>query len=196
MTWSHQVDKVVKSTNKTLYFLRNKCNSLPVNLRKLMVSQMIFPHFDYACSSFCTLSQTYNKRMENQLTKSIRFIFSLPKHISTDQFRVKLNWMTLAQRRKYFIAIQTFKTLRSAKPEYLKSILHDRIIDYSEAAGVETRNRPFFSIPFKTSRYTDKSFAIEASKIWNTIPAEIRLIENLETFKQHCRRHFIRSGVT
>ena len=156
---------------------------LPVKVKKQITAQLLFPHFDYVCVSFIDLNKDLESKLERQLNKAIRFIFNLSRRSSTDKFRYKLNWLSLAQRRQYFLLSLTFKVINFRTPKYLFDIVAPFIIKYDQFSGSQTRNRPYFSVPTKSSRSLDSSFGIAAMLAWNKLEPELRNIHDLDDFK-------------
>ena len=142
------------------------------------------------------LSKNLKTKLDTQLNKAVRFVFSLPHRAPTSNSRKKLKWMTLTQRRKYFLLTLTFQTLNTKKPPYLYDILRHNIIDYTQPQYMTTRHRPFFRIPFKSSNSLDASFYVAAMKAWNSLPEDIRTIEDLNSFKSKIKAHLMRPNVT
>lgn len=183
LSWEPQLTDVITTTNRILFFLNAKGRDLPITIKKRIAAQLLFPHFDYACSVYIDLTKDLETRLERQLSKAIRFIFNLSRRTSATPFRSKLKWLSLSQRRKYFLLCLTYKALHLKKPPYLYSILKPNIINYETTLSAQTRNRPFFRIPSKTSKTFDASFSIAAMKSWNDLNPDIRDSENIEIFK-------------
>lgn len=191
LKWNDQVNKIVLQTNKAFFFLNSKCRSLPIATKKHIASQLLFPHFDYACVNFIDITQKQSKKLESQLNKAIRFIFNLNKYSSTSNYRKKLNWLPLHYRRQYFVITQTFKVLKFKRPLYLYNLLEPYIINYnseSQLNSVQTRSKPFFNIPHPTKKIYDFSFTMQAMISWNELDVEVRSIDNLDTFKLRIKK--------
>ena len=54
---------------------------MPIALKKQIVAQLLFPHFDYACDTFTDITLQQESILQKQLNKAIRFIFSFPKYV-------------------------------------------------------------------------------------------------------------------
>ena len=91
LKWGTHVNSIVTYTTKTLNFLYSKCRSLPIKLKKNLVSQLLFPKFDYACVTFFDLPKKLANILDRQLNQAIRFIFNLSRRTSTNNYRLKLN---------------------------------------------------------------------------------------------------------
>lgn len=181
--WDTQIANIITQTNKSIYFMYSKCQNLSIPLKKQIASQLLFPHFDYACINFYDLSLEQESSLQKQLNKAVRFIFKLPKHQHITPFLKKLNWLPLKSRREYFLITQTFKVLKTKTPLYLYELLKPHIIQNLEKNSMSTRSREIFRIPYKTKKIYDNSFCMLAMQSWNKLPKNIRDIEKLDSFK-------------
>lgn len=183
LRWHRHVSDIVASSNRILYFMNSRARYLPVKIKKLLASQLLFPKLDYACITMIGLTGDLQGRLERQLNKAVRFVFNLPRRAGTSEFRSKLHWLTIYQRRQYFLLTLTYKVLETRTPPYLYDMLSPRVIDYSLERSIQTRHRPFFAIPTRTTRTLDSSFALAAMVAWNSISEETRNAENINKFK-------------
>ena len=108
------------------------------------------------------------------------------------EFRRKLNWLTLYQRRQYYLLTLTYKVLKTKRPSYLYQLIEPHVINYSRTQVLPTRNRPVFAIPNKTSGTYDASFTI-ASKAWNSLSDSLRSAESVEQFKSLLKQTYLNS---
>ena len=67
LRWDEHIQTLITKTNKTLFFLFSKCCNLPINLKKQLVSQLLFPQFDYVCTNFLDLSKELETKLQTQL---------------------------------------------------------------------------------------------------------------------------------
>ena len=75
----------INKTNGKLKFLYSKNGFLIPELRRILCSALIQPHFDYACPSwYPSLTEKTKKKIQIMQNKSIRFCLRLGKmhHIS------------------------------------------------------------------------------------------------------------------
>lgn len=131
LRWQHHITDIVTVTNRILFFLNSRARHLPLKIKKLLASQLLFPRFDYACVAFIDLGYELSAKLDRQLNKAIRFVFNLPRKSSTGQYRIKLNWMTLHQRRQYFLLTLAYKAIRHKSPFYLYELVQPFLIDHT-----------------------------------------------------------------
>ena len=71
LKWDVQVSDIVTRTNKSLCLMYSRYQNLPINIKKQIVSQFLFPHFDYACLSFIDLTKEQENILQKQLNKGV-----------------------------------------------------------------------------------------------------------------------------
>ena len=104
--------------------------------------------------------------------------------------------MSLSQRRHYFLLCLTFKVIHFKSPQYLYDIIHPFIISYDQFTTSQTRNRPFFFVPTKSTRTLDASFGLAAMLSWNKLDVATRNISELNIFKNKIRTMLINRSIS
>ena len=116
--------KVINNINGKLKFLYRKNRFLSPELRRMLCSALIQPHFDYACPVWHpNLTEKTKKKIQIMQNKCIRFCLRLDKmdHITDEDFRL-LNWLPTSKRVDQCINTITFKFVNNTCPYYLKEI--------------------------------------------------------------------------
>ena len=78
------------------------------------------------------------------------------------------------------VAIEIFKCSRGVNPLYL----NDMFINKESNYNLRDQSR-LLQPKFNTKRYGYRSFQYFGSKVWNSLPASIKALEDLGMFKQH-----------
>ena len=76
---------------------------------------------------------------------------------------------------KYYLGILTFKCLNGLAPDYLSILFKDR----SSVHDINTRNNEKLNIPAFSSAVGQRSFEYRAVSLWNSLPADITVCDNL-----------------
>lgn len=64
LSWSDQVDFIHKKVYQSLYQFRRLCFNPHVHVKKLLVSFLIFPLFDYSSLAYCNLNDTLTIKLQ------------------------------------------------------------------------------------------------------------------------------------
>ena len=94
----------------------------------------------------------------------------------------ELNWASVKERCDYFTAVMMFKAINGLTPAYLT----DSIVMASEAHDRNTRltNSYDVHVPSHNSEILKRSFVYSGSVLWNSLRHEVKLADNVNTFKR------------
>lgn len=89
----------------------------------------------------------------------------------------KVKLPTLHLSRLKTIAIETFKCLHNISHEYIQNLAKFKTSVYN------CRYDNILKVPaVRTTRYGQNSFRLEAARVWNSLPNDIRRVENFKEF--------------
>ncbi|KAK0169327.1 hypothetical protein PV328_012197 [Microctonus aethiopoides] len=192
LSWSKHVTYISSRVHTTLYRIKLHNNSLSVPLKTKLVTSLIFPILDYCCVVYNDVTVQLNLKLQRLMNSAIRFIYNIRRDEHITPFRLKLRWLTVRDRRKYFMAILVYKILFGVTPDYIKEIFELRRVDLRQS---ERNIKPqTFQIPnHRTSLYS-KSFHIAAINLWHSLPTEITSIPALPMFKRTLHDHLLNNN--
>ena len=91
----------------------------------------------------------------------------------------RVNMPTLHISRIRLIAVETFKILHKMSPVYLQDLLSYKNSIYS------FRYDNLVDVPrVRTTKYGKSSFCYEAASVWNSLPNDLRQVEDFKEFKR------------
>lgn len=103
----------------------------------------------------------------------------LPAHITPVLYN--LYWLLVDYRIQYKLLLYTFKILHGLAPTYLQDSLHN----YTSSRSLRSTDSGLVLIPkYGLSSMGGKAFSIEAPKVWNALPKNLRKI-SITQFKTH-----------
>ena len=114
----------------------------------------------------------------------MRFIFRLRKDAALDPFVKRLSWLSVTDRRKYFMLVFTYKLFTTDRPSYLVSLFpkpNDDLRRSKRTLTVATSSS--FDLPTPSTTTFENSFCYQAMRLWDTVPCNIRLKPSASTFK-------------
>ena len=200
LNWSQHIMKLSKNVHYTLHRLRLKSRVLSHELRKLLVSTLIFPFFDYCCLVYDALDVTLIDKIERILNLAIRFIFGIGRYdmVSITPLRNQLDWLTAKSRRKYFKLILVHSLISLKRPPYLSSQFKepDEEVRRSQRNLPDTSLSEFlpltFTLPssYRTEFYKS-SFFITAITEWNNLPFTLKAYTCIDSFKMHIMKYLL-----
>lgn len=181
LTWNDHVSKITSNINSILCSLYKNQSSIPIQVRITLIKHLVFPHFDYACTVYNSLSEYLNQKLQKLQNRCVRFIFNLRKDSSITPFRKRLSWLTVRFRRKYFLGLSVYKILKAQRPIYLYSTFKDYFSIPVRTLRPSTTH--VFDPPLAKMKAFESSYHIQAMTFWNGLPKEIRDSESENIFK-------------
>jgi len=162
---------MICSMRKLKYMLnRNTLNTIYV--------MYIRPHFEYASEVWDGCSLELCDKLEKLQLEAARIVTGLPTYCSRQYLYYETGWETLSERRK------------NRKPSLLYNIYHNQAPTYLNKRLVTTEQRPYnlrnsqdVNIPFKRTTLAYRLFFPSTSRLWNTLPIDIRTVNTLSSFK-------------
>ena len=107
-------------------------------------------------------------------------------HVNMSELYKEKRMMSVNQMCVYHILLEMFNVLNNNSSEQLK----EKILSEREPSNYNLRSqeRGDLRLPLKPKENCE-GFSYSGSKVWNTLPVEIRSIKNAETFKTHVKNH-------
>ena len=182
------VSNILKKSGGRLKFLYRYSNILNMKARKTLCSALIQCYFDYSCSSWYTgLSKGLKQKLQIMQNKMIRFILKLESrsHIGCNELE-KLKMVNVSNRVKQIKLNHVYKIWKGTGPEYMMEHF-DKISD-TELRNCTRASANNFFLP-RVQGNCINSFFYSGIKNWNSLPAEIKQIDNESTFKDKVKRN-------
>lgn len=189
LSWTDQVSYIHKKVFQCLYQFRRLCFEPSLEVRKLLVSTLIFPLFDYACAAFCDVNKTLLDKLQLAQNACIRYIFKLRLDEHVTGYYKQVGWLKIKERLDYNIISLADKILRRKEPDYL----YDKFIPMSNVHLRQTRyGDSILQLPIhRTVTYTH-SFHVEAIRKLNALAWNIRFCNNNKLFLRRLKEELLK----
>ena len=173
-----------KVTSK-LEFLYRKNRLLSKDLRRLLCNAVIQPHFDYAWAAwYANLNKKYNNKL--QVLQNMCLQLDNREHIRTEHFD-KISWLPIDQRFKQCLSTSVFKFFSEMCPQYMNKIYRK-----TNQNNTVTRNSSLTLFqPLRTKTLSQKCLSCLGHFIWNGLPDDVKLSNNVNTFKHKVKKTFL-----
>ena len=171
LKWDEQVKAICKSCYGTIRILKKIKNFTDFKLRKQLAESLVLSKLNYCDTVFYPLPDFLLKRLQRLQFAAASFI--LGRYVNTTADLLKLAWLPLKELRDYSLLKCAYKAIYFDNwPVYLKLQLVQPV-----------RNLRSTIAPRLVTPLTTNTFQYSASKIFNSLPAEIRDCLN---YKQYC----------
>ena len=187
MKWNTHINHVVKSVNFSLYRLRYFKNLVTKNLRKQLVSALIFPLLDYCMFPIGNLPEYQYARLQKLQNAAVRYVCDIKYPLRTSPARITLGWLKVKYRAKYLCASYIYNILQNAKPDYLKT----KINIYKPARELRPKNRPHLKVELTKNPFYSNSSLIYMISFCNSIPENIRFSSSISSFKTNLHKYLL-----
>ena len=165
--------------------LRRLCKDLHMTVRKKLYCALIQPHTDYCSVVWHQLTLEQEKKVETIQNIGMRIILGAPRSATGTEMREKLQWTTLAQRRRLLALKLAYKCIHRMGPVYL----HNKFQSISSLTDRQTRGSSSGKLYLSRPRteFYKKSFEYSAAKLWNSLPSPIRTLTDIGPFTTACK---------
>lgn len=181
LAWDGQVAAITGRVNGVLLSLRRGAYDLPFLIRKQLIVSTVLPHLNYVCVALTGLPIRLEVKLAKLQNRAIRFIFHLPRATPTAEYRCRLGWLTVKNRRRQLLAVQVYKVLEDQRPSYLFEKFEAHLAETRE--GLRLTSARVFDLPVPRSSAFANSFLYQGMSIWNQLPIKLREAPSTQVFK-------------
>ena len=148
-----------------------------------LYNAMILPIFDHCAVIWDSCSKT-NRDYLDKLHRRAASIIEGHKVFQSQVLQI-FSWPSLQSRRDYLKCMLVFKCLNNLAPSYLlNEFSHSQ-----DFHSYNTRHRGLLRPPLaKTTKYQG-SFRFSGTKIWNSLPLDLRRTHDLNKSKSGLKKH-------
>jgi len=111
--------------------------------------------------------------------KATQIVTKMTPRFNRNSMFDKLNWMTVNQLVAYHTGITIYKIRKNGHPEYLAKIFKKTTLNGN------------IRLPRYRLELAERSFSIRGSKLWNSMPSEVKAQEKITGFKKAYRKWVI-----
>ena len=187
LSGENTVIHIVKKVNSRLRFMYRQASFFDTETKKILVSALVLPYFDYSISSWHSgLSRTLKSKLQLAQNRVIRFLlnYSSRTHLSQDDFR-KANLLNLEDRAKQLRLNHMFNVYNNVCPLYMKKFF----TRLSDMYTYNTRgNRHNYHVPI-VNTVTKTTFFYNGIIDWNSLPVQLKVLENRSNFKKTVKNY-------
>ena len=133
------------------------------------------------------------KKMQRVQNCAARLVLNQNRYDSISAALISLHWLPVKERIAYKINVMVFKALTGESPGYIADMLE--LSDPPRNLRSSLKKNNLKEKKSKLVTMGDRAFSIAAPKFWNSLPDDIRNIEqSIDVFKQKLKTFLFRKA--
>ena len=175
LSFDSHISEICKTANFHLSALSHIRQYLTISSANLIASSIIASKLDYCNSLFSGLSSHNIHRLQMVQNRAARIVLGVGRRASIGPLLRQLHWLPVSERIQFKIAIQTFKTLHTNQPAYLRDVL----VPYTPSRNLRSSSSNLLVVPRIESVFQSRAFSYVAPHLWNSLPVNLRGLADL-----------------
>jgi hypothetical protein len=181
LNWRDHVTCIVAKASKQIDVMKKLKYHLDRKTLETIYISFVRPMLEYGSIVWDNCDKECKIMIEKVQLDAARIVTGGIKGTSHESLYVETGWQPLSERRKTQKLLMYHKMIHGAAPEYLCELVPPRV---GEINRYNTRNAENYSqIRCRTEQYRS-SFLPDVIHSWNSLPMDIRIIEDFQTFKR------------
>ena len=185
--FEQQVSAVVR---KSFFHLRNLAKIktyLPPSGLEQAIHAFISSQLDYCNALYYGIDLAQLRRLQMVQNAAARMLTRTKKRDHITPVLASLHWLPIRFRIDFKILLLVFKSLHGLAPLYLGELLQLR----TATRSLRSANQLILEVPrSRLKTRGDRAFSVAGPRLWNSLPAHVRLSESVDTFKSRLKTHF------
>lgn len=124
------------------------------------------------------------------LNTAARIVSLRPKSEDITPVLISLHWLPIKYRIHYKVILFVFRCLHNLAPSYLTELLQL----YAPGRNLRSADKAILDYCTPSTKYGERAFSVSASVLWNGLPDDIRLVENIGCFKPQLKTYLFKEA--
>ena len=181
LAMSDQIDSLCRLLYFELHRIGLVRRFLTIDATKCLMVSLVLSKIDYCNVLLSGLPDEQLKRLQTVQNYAARIIFMKKKTDHVTPLLIRLHWLPIKARIDYKSATIVFKCLHNLAPQYLADLIHLKPNPRSLRSSNDTT---ILAIEKNKSKsYGDRTFEFFGTKLWNSLPRQLREKDTLQSFK-------------
>ena len=186
MSMEKQVNSVCSSVYYQLRNIGRIRHYLTKSAAQTLVQALVTSRLDYCNSLVYGVPLKLINKLQRAQNSAARIIGRVPRRQHITPMLRDLHWLPIAYRVEYKILTLTYRALQGEAPSYIIDLIKQK----KQVRALRLQSAPTLDVSrTKTARYGDRAFNNAAPVLWNKLPARIRSIDTLDSFRKTLKTH-------
>ena len=148
-------------------------------------------HLDYPNGLHCNAPKVTIQPFQRIQNMCSKLVLKRSKYESSQEALRDLHWLPIQARIEFKILSLMHQCTHGCGPEYLKDLLTKKPTVRSLRNSAEDQHN--YVIPFnKHKTFGDRSFSYCGPHLWNSLPTDMKTVQEYSNFKQKCKTFLFR----
>lgn len=192
LRFSGHVSNIIQKCIFKLKLLYLSKDILDPNIKLTLSNSLVLSHLAYCNIVFWpALLQKDKDSLQKLQNYCLRFVYNLRKYDQISQYFLQSGWFNIKERFEIQFARFIYKVIHSKQPVYL----FEKLVTGSSIHDRQTRHRDMFCVPRHSTAFFQRSFTYNATKLYNSLPMNVREAPTLATFGKKLKQYiFLQEG--
>ena len=167
---------------------------LTMDACQTLVFGLVTSHLDYANALYTGLPDCDIAKLQCIQNAAAKLVLNKSKYDSATDALKELHWLPVRFRIIHKLLTLVHKSLKGNAPKYIQELLHKH---QPGRDGLRSSNDPGITLTVQKTKcktFAGKSFSVAGPRLWNSLPHNIRSIDNLDSFKTKLKTHLFRKA--
>ena len=188
LTLSPHVSSVVRSSSFQIRNLGRIRKYLTPETTEQLVHSFITSRLDIGNSILFGLTKDQIQRLQLIQNTAARLVTRTKLSAHITPVLSDLHWLPVHFRLQYKLLLLTYRAINGQSPSYISELLHP----YNPSrSGLRSANKHLLVEQKSFRSWGDRSFAVAAPRLWNSLPDRIRVCPTLQSFKTALKTHLM-----
>ena len=187
LTMKYHINKITSHCYGTLKNIKSMRSFMSQQQCEILVNATVTSRLDYSNALFYNLGWSNCLQKISKVQKYASQIILQKNHRQGFSFRVRLetlHWLSVEKRIAFKILLLVFKCLHNMAPQLLCSLLSVNTMGrFSDSNVFKT------TLFYPTTTFGRRAFIYFAPRLWNALPAYIRTIQQIASFKTELKTY-------
>ena len=184
LSFDSHINKVVKGCHSTLRQISRVRKFFTEHDLQILISSLVLSRIDCNNVLYYNLKASNIRKLQTVQNCAARIVCRVNRfdRVSSDSLTKKLHWLKVNERILYKILVLVHKCINRKAPNVL--IASFTLSERSRCNRLVTKSF--------NSAFGERAFTVCGPKLWNSLPAYLRTIENINTFKEKLKTYLFK----
>jgi hypothetical protein len=169
LSFEPYVNYICKTANYHIRALRHIRKCISADTAKIVASALVGSRLDYCNALLYGTTMMNIRKLQRVQNLLARTVMQANRRTDIEGLLSELHWLPVAARIDYKVALLTYKTLTTNRPNYLADLLSMHV----PVRQLRSSSRNRLSVPPVNTVFASRAFVHAAPAVWNSLPIEL-----------------------